>query len=70
VSEIEEDIKATAEALIDDAERLVRIEEKKLQLEPGDPRRVDLSESARELIAGMAPKGEAQRELVNESEVA
>lgn len=68
VSEQEEDLKATAEDLIDDAERLKQIEKKKLTLEPGDPLLVRLAEESERLIASMAPKGQAQKELATRGE--
>jgi hypothetical protein len=37
LSEVEEDLKATAEAISADARRLVAIEEAKLDLDPADP---------------------------------
>jgi len=37
LSDVEEDLKATAEAISVDARRLVAIEEAKLELDPSDP---------------------------------
>jgi hypothetical protein len=61
----EEDIKATAEDLIDDAEALKRIEQRKLGMEPGDPRLAKLSDEANRIIRRMVPKAEVQKELAN-----
>lgn len=64
MSERDEDLRATAEDLIEDAERLKRIEKRKVGLEPGDPLLVKLAEEANRVVARMAPKAQAQRELV------
>jgi len=69
-SELEEDIKATAEDLIDDAERLKRIEQRKLGLKPDDPRLGELAREAEAIVARMAPKTEAQCQLIEEAESA
>jgi hypothetical protein len=68
LSDAHEDIKATAEDLMDDAERLKQIEAQKLALRPGDPQLVILAEEARSIIAGMKPKGEIQRQLAADAE--
>ncbi len=47
MSEVEEDLKATAEAITVDALRLVAIEEEKLALDPRDPMIPLLSEESR-----------------------
>jgi hypothetical protein len=58
-----EDLKATAEDLIDDAEKLKKIERRKMTLEPGDPLLVELAEEASAIVARMQPKSQAQEEL-------
>jgi hypothetical protein len=63
MSEDLEDIRATAEDLIADAERLKQIERTKLELKPGDPRLARLAEEASMIIAQMQTKGQAQKQL-------
>lgn len=70
MSEDLEDIRATAEDLIGDAERLRKIERIKLDLKPGDPRLVTLADEANMIIARMRPKGEAQKQLITNAESA
>jgi hypothetical protein len=70
VNERDEDLKATAEDLISDAEQLKRIEEQKLKLRPGDPKLDQLAVQASTIIARMKPKGDAQESLVTEAETA
>jgi len=66
--EHEEDLKATAHDLIEDAERLKAIEQKKLRLKPGDPLLVKLAEEATAIIARMQPKSQVQEELATNGE--
>jgi hypothetical protein len=68
MTDVHEDLKATAEDLIHDAERLKQIEEQKLELRPGDPRLTRLAEEATAIISRMRPKGEAQRQIAADAE--
>jgi hypothetical protein len=68
MSEDLEDIRATAEDLIGDAERLKQIERTKLELKPGDPRLAKLTDEANMIIARMQPKGQAQKQLITNGE--
>jgi len=69
-SEQMEDLRATAEDLIGDAERLKQIETQKLTLKPGDPLLTRLSEEASAIVARMRPKTQVQEELVANGEPA
>ncbi|CAN5615835.1 hypothetical protein BH23CHL7_BH23CHL7_07920 [soil metagenome] len=70
MSDRDEDLKATAEDLIDDAEQLKRVEAQKLRLRPGDPKLDHLAEQASAIIRRMKPKGDAEEALVTEAETA
>ena len=66
VSDRADDIRATAEDLIHEAERLKEIEEAKLSLEPGDARLAKLSAQAERVVARMVPKVAAESAIVAE----
>jgi hypothetical protein len=63
VSEVEEDLKATAEAITVDALRLVRIEEQKLALDPNDPMIPVLSEESRVISERLVVQTAVEDEL-------
>ena len=58
-----DDLRATADDLAADADRLKQIEEQKAALEQGDPTLVDLSDEAEQLTEDMAAKAKIQSEL-------
>jgi hypothetical protein len=66
VSEIEGDIRATAEDLAEDAHRVLEIEQAKAHLEVDDPRMVELSAESERIARRMVPKTVAERELVDD----
>jgi hypothetical protein len=66
VSDAIEDLRATADDLAADAERLRRIEERKAALDPSDPDLLDLSAQAERLSKTIASKASAQHELARE----
>jgi hypothetical protein len=66
VSEIEGDIRATAEDLAADALRVHEIEEAKGHLEVDDPRMMELSVESERIARRMVPKTVAERELVDD----
>ena len=66
MSDIEGDIRATAEDLGADAQRVQEIEEAKGHLEVDDPRMVELSAESERIARRMVPKTVAERELVDE----
>ncbi len=68
MSDRNEDIRATAEDLIEDAEKLKQIERSKLRLDPEDRRLTKLADESNRIIARMAPKGEAQKDLASDGE--
>jgi hypothetical protein len=70
VTEQHEDLRATAQDLISDAEQLKRIEQQKLELRPDDPRLAHLSEQASTILARMKLKADAQQELATEIDTA
>lgn len=65
MSELADDLRATAEDLIEDAERLKEIEKKKSMLDPRDARLAKLSADAERTVRRMLPKAVAEKELVD-----
>jgi hypothetical protein len=63
----QEDLRATAEAIAADAERLRAIEDEKAGLAVDDPRMVQLSDEAAAIARALLPKTAAQRELAEEA---
>jgi hypothetical protein len=61
-----DDLRATAEALQQDADLLEELEKEKETLDPEDPRMPDLARRIEGLVRGMATKATAERELVEE----
>ena len=66
MTETGDDLRATSDAIVADAERLRDIEERKQDLPDGDPELVELSEEAEAVARGIVPKTVAERELANE----
>jgi hypothetical protein len=66
VSDATEDLRATADDLAADAERLRRIEERKAALDPSDPALLALSAEAERLSKTIASKATAQHDLARE----
>ena len=62
----EADLKATAEAIQDDAGQLKELEAQKRALDPADPRVVDLSRRIEALVATLPAKAHAELELSEE----
>jgi hypothetical protein len=67
LTELEADIKATAEDIATDAERVLQIESEKVRLRPDDPRLVELARESESLTAKMAVKAKAETALVDAS---
>lgn len=65
MSELEHDLRATADDIADDATRLTRIEHEKAALETDDPRLVELSAESERLARRIVPKTAAESELVD-----
>ncbi len=62
----ERDLRATSEAIQDDAQLLADLEARKLALDPGDPEVDKLSIEVQELVQRIAHKAAAERELAAE----
>jgi len=67
LSEVEQDLRATAEDIAADALDLKAIEERKAKLAPGDRRLVTLSEAAEDLAQQVAAKASAETALAKEA---
>jgi hypothetical protein len=67
VTELDDDLKATAESVIDDSRRLEAIENEKSQLEASDPRVTELADEARALARRILLKTEIEQQLVADS---
>ena len=63
---LEEDIRATAQSIETDADRLATIEDEKKLLESDDPRLLELSREAELISKRLVPKTVAERALVVE----
>jgi hypothetical protein len=63
MSELEDDLRATADSIAGDAERLAAIEVEKQSLEVDDPRMVELSAESERLAARLMPKTSAELDL-------
>ena len=67
VSEDSEDLRATAEDLIEDSERVHEIEQEKLELPADDPRMVGLARESERIVRRMVPKAAVETELAEDS---
>lgn len=67
VSDLDDDLRATAESIAGDAERLKQIERAKALLPADDPRVAQLARQAELLIDEMASKATEQSLLVDEA---
>lgn len=65
--ELEADIKATADDIARDAERIRHIEDEKARLDPGDPRIVELARESESIAARLAIKAKVETALVSEA---
>lgn len=63
MSKDSEDLRATAEDMIDDSRRLEHLEHQKLKLDAADPRYSELAREIEELVAQMSTKARAQTEI-------
>lgn len=59
----DDDLKATAEAMIDDSQRVEDLERQKLKLHADDPRYAQLAHEIERLVARMTTKARAQSQL-------
>ena len=67
MSELENDLRATAEDIAADATRLAAIEDEKARLETDDPRLVELSAEGEAIARRLVPKTAAESELAAEA---
>jgi len=67
LSDIQEDLKATAEDIAADAERVRAIEATKAELPADDPRAADLAQQSESLIEKMARKARIETALIDEA---
>ena len=64
-SDLEGDLKATAEDIAADAAQLKALEEEKADLDPEDPRVQELSAKGERLARQLVPKTVAEREITD-----
>lgn len=62
----EDDLRATEEAIISDAQRLQRLETEKAALDPADPRVDQLSAEVERVVEGLGDKAAIERQLSEE----
>ena len=67
MSDTNEDLQATAENVVMDAQVLERIEEEKLRTDPADPRLKELSDKAVEIARELHAKTIVQRDLAGQA---
>ena len=65
MSEQHDDLRATAEDMIEDAEQLKQVEQAKLDLQPADPRLAELANEGERIVRRLGSKSQAQRELAS-----
>lgn len=68
MSDLEEDLHATADSIAVDAERLTAIEEEKQRLEADDPRMLELSVESQRVAARLMPKTSAELDLAGKAQ--
>ena len=68
LSDLESDLKATAEDIAADASQLKALEEEKAALDPEDPRVQELSAKGERLARRLVPKTVAEREITDSIE--
>lgn len=66
MGEAEDDLRATAESLQDDADRLKDVEASKERLDPSDPKVLELAHEAKELAGTIADKANVEVALAEE----
>jgi hypothetical protein len=68
MDDLEEDVRATAQSIEMDADRLAAIEDEKKSLSSGDPRMLELSREAETIAERLVPETVAESALVTESQ--
>lgn len=69
MSEAQDDLRATADSIIEDAGWLAAVETAKRGLAPGDPRLVRLSEAAEAIARQILPKTRVESAIAQEAVV-
>jgi hypothetical protein len=67
MSDLDDDLHVTADAIGADATRIQAIEQEKLTLDADDPRMVELSAESERLARAMVPKTKAESDIANEA---
>jgi hypothetical protein len=67
VSDVQDDLRSTADSIAADSERLKQVEQAKTELPGDDPALADLAAEATQLIDEMAAKATVQSSLVEEA---
>jgi hypothetical protein len=67
MSEVDDDLRSTAETMSEEAARLSRIEAEKAAMDPGDPRLLALAEESEDLVDGLAAMAAVEKELASEA---
>lgn len=68
MDELEEDLRATAQSIESDADRLAAIEDEKKTLGAADPRLLELSREAERIAKRLVPKAVAERAIAVETQ--
>ena len=68
--DLEDDLRATADSLVRDLDRMKALEQEKLSLDPTDPRVAELSAQIEELARRAQTTSAAQREIADEIQAA
>jgi hypothetical protein len=63
MSETEDDLRATSDAIVTDIRRLAVLEEEKRPIDPADPRLIEVSARVVEVAARLHRESEAEHEL-------
>jgi len=61
-----DDLRATEQAILRDAQKIVELEEQKAELDPNDPQVERISEHVRGVARSLGDKSTAEEELVDE----
>ena len=67
LTDLDGELRATADDIAADAARLQEIEEEKTQLDSADPRVDELSAEGEQLAKSLVPKATAEREIAEEA---
>jgi pimeloyl-CoA synthetase len=67
MTDLDDDLKATAQSIIADTDRITDIEQEKLKLDPGDERVVALADEAEEVANRLLQEAGVERELAQQA---